>query len=144
MDAELVSLVSDIVVGLCVVVVAVVAFFGLRTWRKELTGKAQFEVARNMMLLGLKLDADFQWVRHPLTSSRESAGRQRKENESADESRVLDEWYAKWERLRPLIENLQKLQGAGWEAEVVLDEESSKCQKLLRFLDGAMQNSHRL
>ena len=75
MDAELVSLVSDIVVGLCAVVVAVVAFFGLRTWRKELTGKAQFEVARDMMLLGLKLDADFQWVRYPLTSSRGSTGR---------------------------------------------------------------------
>jgi len=40
MDAELVSLVSDIVVGLCAIAVAIVAVFGLRTWRKELKKKS--------------------------------------------------------------------------------------------------------
>ncbi len=126
MDAELVSLVSDIVLGLCAVVVAVVAFFGLRTWREELTGKAKFKVARNVMLLGFKLNADFQAARNPFTWHGEHDGRQQRENESQDESRVLDEWYARNRRLQPLIEDLQKLQEAGWEAEVVLDEESSK------------------
>lgn len=121
-----IELVRDIVVGVSAIVVAVVAFFGLRTWRRELTGKAKFDVARNMMLLGFKLRADFQWVRHISTSSWEFAGRQQQENESEDASRVLNEWYAKRSRLQPLIENLQKFQEAGWEAEIVLGEDSSR------------------
>lgn len=122
----MVSLISDIVIGVCAVIVAIVAFWGLRTWRRELTGKAKFDIGRNIMLLGIKLDADFQWVRHPLTSSRESIDRQRNENESEEESLLLNEWYARWARLRPFVENLQKLQEFGWEAEVVFDEETTK------------------
>ena len=122
----MVSLVSDIVVGISAAVVAALAFFGLQTWRKELIGKAKFDLARNIMLLGIRLESAFQWVRFPPSSSRESLDRQRKENESAKESQVLDEWYIRWDRLRPLVENLQKLQELGWEAEVVFGEEASR------------------
>lgn len=122
----MVSLLSDIAVGISALIVAGVAIVGLRTWRKELTGKARFDLARNIMLLGVKLKADFQRVRHPIISSRESIDRQRNENESEKESLLLNEWYARWKRLQPLVENLQKLQELGWEAEVVLDEESGK------------------
>lgn len=126
MDAELVSLVSDIVIGVSAVVVAVVAFFGLRTWRKELAGKAKFDVARNIMRLGFKFTDDFQAARNPFTWLGEYDSRQQQENESEAESRVLNEWYARNRRLQPLIEDLQKLQEAGWEAETVLGKNSSK------------------
>lgn len=122
----MVSIISDIIVGVSAAIVAIVVFFGLRTWRKELTGKATFDIARNIMLLGIKLDADFQRVRHPIISSMEFIDRQRKEDESKEESSLLNEWHARWTRLRPLFENLQKLQELGWEAEVVMNEESGK------------------
>ena len=126
MDAELVSLVSDIVVGLCAIAVAIVAVFGLRTWRKELTGRAKFDVARNVMRLGFKFKDDFQAARNPFTWLGEYDSRQQQENESKAESRVLNEWYARNRRLQPLIEDLQKLQEVGWEAEIVLGENSSE------------------
>ena len=126
MDAELVSLVSDIVVGLCAIAVAIVAVFGLRTWRKELTGRAKFDVARNVMRLGFKFKDDFQAARNPFAWLGEYDSRQQQENESKAESRVLNEWYARNRRLQPLIEDLQKLQEVGWEAEIVLGENSSE------------------
>lgn len=126
MDGELVSLLCDIAIGVAAVVVAFVGVFGLRTWRKELTGKAKFDVTRNVMLLGFKLKDDFQWATSPFTSSGESVGRPRKENESSSESAVLDEWYARQRRLQPMVEDLQKLQTAGWEAEILLGEDSKK------------------
>jgi len=126
MDAELVSLLSDIAIGVSAVIVASLAVFGLRTWRRELTGKAKFDVARNVMLLGFKLRDDFQWATSPFTSSGESVGRSRRENESSNESTVLNEWYARQRRLQPLVEDLQKLQTAGWEAEILLGEDSGK------------------
>jgi len=126
MDAELISLLSDIAIGVSAVAVASVGVFGLRTWRKELTGKAKFDVARNVMLLGFKLKDDFQWATSPFTSSGESVGRPRKENESSSESIVLNEGYARQRRLQPLVEDLQKLQTTGWEAGILLGEDSRK------------------
>jgi hypothetical protein len=129
MDAEAVStisLISDIVVGISALGVAVIALLGLRTWRRELTGKAKFALARDVMLLGFKLKAHFEDARNPFTYSTESAGRTRKEDETRDISQVLDEWYARASRLKPLQENLIKIQEASWEAKILLSEDSSK------------------
>jgi len=126
-DAELASLVSDIAIIVSAVVVAIVGGIGLRTWRRAMTGKAKFDVARNVMLLGFKLKADFEWVRNPFTRSWESADRPRQENETPGESSVLNEWYAKGRRLQPLVENLQKFQELSWEAETLLSENSGRC-----------------
>jgi len=126
MDAELVSLASDIAIFATAVVVALVGIFGLRTWKKELTGRAKFELSRNVMLLAFKLKAGFQWATSPATFSEEFVDRPRGENESQAESRVLNEWHARHRRLKPLVEDLQKLQTAGWEAKILLDEDSGK------------------
>jgi hypothetical protein len=126
MDAELVSLISDIAIGASAIFVAVMAFLGLRTWRKELTGKAKFALARDVMLLGFKLKAHFEDARNPFTYSTESGGRSRKEDETPNVSQVLDEWYARASRLKPLQEDLIKIQEASWEAQILLSEDSSK------------------
>ncbi len=126
MSAELVSFVSDIIIGASAIIVVVMAFLGLRTWRRELTGKAKFAVSRDVMLLGFKLKAHFEDARNPLTYSTESAGRSRKEDETPEVSQVLDEWYARASRLKPLQENLIKIQEASWEAQILLSEDSSK------------------
>lgn len=108
MDAEQVSIISDIVIGLSAVFVAIVAFYGLQTWRRELTGKAKFEVARKAMLLGIRLKAGFQGAVDMFSSSTESTERTNKESETPEEKRVLDEWYARGRRLQPLVEDLRK------------------------------------
>ena len=125
MDAELVSLISDIAIGVSAIFVAFMAFFGLRTWRKELTGKAKFTLARDVMLLGFKLKAHFEGARDLFTYSTEYTGRSRQENEPPNVSQVLNEWYARANRLKPLHENLIKIQEASWEAQILLSEDSS-------------------
>jgi hypothetical protein len=119
-------MVSDIIVSISALSVAVIAFFGLRTWRKELTGKAKFNLARDLMLLGLKLQAHFEGARGLFTSSAEFIDRPRKEDETPDVSQVLDEWYARANRLKPLHENLIKIQEASWEAKILFDEDASE------------------
>jgi hypothetical protein len=126
MDAETVSLISDIVVGVSALGVAVIAFFGLQTWRRELTGKAKFALARDLILTGLKLKAHFEWARGLLTLSGESADRPRQESEAPGVSQVLDEWFARANRLKPLQEDLIKIQEASWEAQILLSKDSSK------------------
>ena len=122
----MVSMAGDIIVALSAAFVAAMAFLGLNRWRKELGGKAKFELARNIMLLSLKVEANFQWARNPGNVAWESTERKRKDNESQEEAQLLDQWYARVRRLQPLSENLQRLQELGWEAEVLLAAESGK------------------
>lgn len=124
MDAELVANASNIVVGVSAVVIGGVAFFGINRWRQELKGKARFEVARNVMTLAYKVQADLKWLTSPITRLEEYYGRPIQENENPNVSALLNEWYARKKRLEPVIEDLPKLEEAGWEAEIVLLETS--------------------
>jgi len=122
----MISLVSDVIVALSAACVAVIALVGINRWRRELGGKAKFESARDIMLLSLKLEANFEWARYPLSTSWESTERKRRDNESPKEGELLDQWYLRRLRLQPLLENLQRIQELSWEAEALLDTESSK------------------
>lgn len=126
MNAEWVTFARDIIVGISALTVAIVAILGLRTWRKELTGQAKFDLARNVMFLGFKMKANFKSARNPFTYSTEYTGRSRQKNESPEASAVLDQWYARNQRLQPLVENLQKLEEATWEAEILLSGDLGK------------------
>jgi len=77
------------------------------------------------MLLGLKLKAHFEWARNPFTYSTEYTGRSRQENEPANVSQVLDKWYARVSRLKPLQEDLVKIRGASWVAKILLGKDAS-------------------
>lgn len=122
--ADIISVIKDIVFGLSAIAVAFFAWLGLRTWRKELTGKAKFETSRNMMRLGLKLRANLEGVRHPLTGYPEYASRTKQPEESESESQVLNEWYAKANRINAVFENLTKIIEGKWEAEILFSESS--------------------
>ena len=130
MSSELVSLISDIAIGTSAIFVAVMAFLGLQTWRKELTGKAKFDLAHDLMLTGFKLKAHSEDARNPFTYLTESAGRSRQEDETPNVSQVLDEWYAKASRLKPLQEDLIKIQ-------------VSPYQRPLQRIDAVLESFHR-
>jgi hypothetical protein len=117
--AEVVSSVSNTFVAAASVLVAAAALYGLFTWRRELTGKARFEVARKVALLSYEINAAFKWARSPYSPSAEAAARPKREDESSGEARVLDEWFLRSNRTQTLREKLATLQAAGWEAEVI-------------------------
>jgi hypothetical protein len=127
--ADTISIIKDILLGLSAIAVAVFAWIGLKTWRKELTGKARFEVARNIMHLALELQAYFNDARNLFTRSIEWADRIKQEGERKNVSQVLDEWYARGNRLRPIAESLNKITEAQWESEILLNESSAQSIK---------------
>jgi len=124
MDPETVSLISNIVVGISAIIVAIAAVPGFYVWRRQLTGKAKFDLVRDLMLLGFKIKAHFEDARNPFTFSTESEDRSWQESESPGVSQVLNEWYARANRLKPLQENLIKIQEASWEAQILFGEDT--------------------
>jgi hypothetical protein len=123
---NIISLTKDILLGLSAIAVAFFAWLGLKTWRKELTGKAKFEAARNMMHLALGLQASLKDALNPFTNSYEFIGREKQESESPGVSQVLGEWYARVNRLKPIVERFNKIVEAQWDCEVLLSVDSVK------------------
>ncbi len=121
---DIISVIKDVVFGLSAIAVAFFAWLGLRTWRKELIGKARFEVTRNMWHSASGLRSSFEQVRNPFTSSIEWADRAPQTGETAAESQVLNEWHAKAKLFKGVIDNLNRIIEVQWEAEILFDEDS--------------------
>ena len=112
----------DIVVVLSALAVAFFAWLGLRTWRRELIGRARFETARNMMRLGFELKSNFARVRLSPAYAYEWADRVPREDETDAESKVLNDWHVKTKRGNFLIDSLNKIIEVQWEAEILFDD----------------------
>ncbi len=121
---DIFSVVKDVILALSAVVVAVIAFLGLRTWRRELTGKAKFECARKLMQLGYEMRSNFSAARNPFGYAR--IDRKEDENETGKESQVINQWEERRNLAKPLSESINKIIEAQWEAEILLSEASSK------------------
>jgi hypothetical protein len=127
------SIISDSFLGLSAIVVAVVAIIGLYAWRRELKGRVLFDVARNIIRLSIELKDNFEWARFPVGSSDESTNRQKAANESESESQMRDLWHARWNRLKPVVANLQALQEMDWEIQALLGEKSKQISSAIKM-----------
>jgi len=121
---EVFSMGREVVLGISAVVVAGVAWVGLQTWKRELTGKAKFEAAQKMMRLTLKFQANLEGVRSPFLGYAEYANRAKHPEEPESVSHVVDEWYARTNRINAVFENLTQIIEVKWETEILLNESS--------------------
>jgi len=129
--------IANIVVSVSAVVTAGVAVYGVRSWRKEMTGRARFEIARKLMFEAIKVREDFSWARFPLSSSEEYVGRPKAEDESPKVTMVLNDWHVRRRRTEALNADFRQLQSIAWEAEVVLDDNTgSDIRQLVLDLRG--------
>ncbi len=68
---ELITAIKDVLLGVAGATTATVAVIGLKNWRRELKGKAEFEVARNLIRATYKLRDELQNCRSPFISANE-------------------------------------------------------------------------
>jgi hypothetical protein len=104
-----VSIGSNIIVGLSAFFAALFAFLALRAWRDETRGRDKYTVARNTLVLVLKLRDELANLRSPiftLPTNRESDS-------------PLREYYA--DGFRKVYSVLSELEIAALEVEAVLD-----------------------
>lgn len=114
--------VTEAVAMLTSIATLVVAIAALRRWRIELKGKARFDIARRMVVQLYKLQRQFHAARSPITYSGESKSREKGSEERANESQILDEWYARNKRIETVNLALNRLLETSWEAEIVFGE----------------------
>ena len=118
---ELVKAASDVVVALAAAVTASAAIYGVRSWARELHGRARFEVARSLAKATYRLRDAIQTARTPMIRGsefpedyRSSMGRKVKpEVEAQDYAHVF---AARWE---PLYAAYQDFDAQTLEAEAL-------------------------
>ena len=125
---------TDIINKIAVAVAAVLGIIGLWKWRAELIGKTKFEVARKMILLALQFRDEYGRTRNAWTYPGEWSDRKTSDDETRNESQVLNEYYARSRRLIPLQETLRKFYEVSWEAEVILSDKDAELVQLFEKL----------
>jgi len=118
---ELISVISDICVGLSALIVAIAAALGLSQWRSELKGKAQLEMARRLTLLAYTFRDQYISARSMFTFPQESIDREKLPSEEQKETNYRNEYFARRNRVRLLQDTMRELIQAAWEADVVFD-----------------------
>lgn len=71
--ARVVAVAKDAMTGIAAVTAAVVAAMGLRTWKRQLFGNTNYELARRLLRSAYRVREAIRWVRSPLILPAETA-----------------------------------------------------------------------
>lgn len=76
------------------VVTPIIAMFGLRSWKQELRGRSEYEVATNVLAGAYRLRDAIKQIQAPFMASSEWAGRPKQEGETEQQASVYNSFYA--------------------------------------------------
>ncbi|HGY9608030.1 hypothetical protein [Vibrio harveyi] len=115
---EIVALIKDIVLGLCALGTFSLAIYGVKSWARELKGRADFDVSRQLIRAVYKFRDEMEYSRSPMTLAHEFPS-------DYDPMNKTSEYQAKaWSyvfsnRWKPVISAVQELEAQSLEAEAL-------------------------
>lgn len=92
-----------------VVIAAISVVIGVTSWRRSLLGQRRFELAEQACELFAQVSDAFSQIRSPFSYSGEGSTRTRRENETEEESGILDQAFVAIERYNSHSELFAKL-----------------------------------
>lgn len=110
---------KDVVVTLVSIVGGTVAVVGLSTWRQQLKGTTNYQVALKVIRTALSLKDAISDARQPIIWGGEMADRRAEEGESFKEAAVKGEAHAYYKRLSHIREAHREFYAAGLEARAI-------------------------
>lgn len=117
---EVSSALSDVSVGIAAAVTAFVAFQGLKSWQRELKGKAEFEAARNLVRSTYKLRDELRNCRSPFVSAGEFPESYRGALGKHSTEEELEAWAHVYKaRWAPVAQSVQEFDAQVLEAESI-------------------------
>lgn len=130
-----VSLLQPVIIAGTTITGAVVAVMGLRTWRKQLKGRAEYDLARRLLRATLELRDAIQDLRRPLMSAGEIAAAAEEAGVEIDPQGVDNAEAiaaARSKRWRAVQEAASALRIEELEAEVLWGRDVAACTEDLR------------
>lgn len=83
-------IIKDIIISLAAIIGSVIAIMGLKTWRKELRGKTEYELARNLLKTTYGVRNAIQIVRSPWMSAAEYTPKHEQQETEKSENKSDD------------------------------------------------------
>jgi hypothetical protein len=111
-DISTLSLIKDILLILVAILGAIVAILGLNTWRKQLKGNSEYELARRLLKSIYELREAIQIVRNPLISPEEMVESYKNADASDTNDQLFDSkiniyvYQYRWNDISKSISNL--------------------------------------
>lgn len=131
------SIAQNVVLSVCGVTTVVIAAMGLSTWRKQLKGTSEYQLAKDLLRSVFKVKRAFSLVRNPAVFQYEyppemtgPTGHLKPECEYAGNVHVYQE------RMKPLGEAFAELEELNLDAQVEWDDEFAEMIKPLRGCRG--------
>ncbi|WP_133408171.1 hypothetical protein [Parashewanella tropica] len=136
---EAFSIIKDICLAVAAVTTAYVAYTGLEKWQKELRGKANFEVARELIKSIYKLRDELSYCRSPFILASEFPENYKGSFDKHSDYEEGQAWsYVYSKRWEPVGEAVQKFDTAVLEAEALwgteIKDKALKLRKCVRNL----------
>ncbi len=112
---ETLQIIKEIIVTLAAASAAIIAFFGLKTWKKQMLGKTEYELSRRFLRAVFETRDAIYTVRHPFISigemrkALEEKGLSKKEQEEKISDRESDAavYERRWESILKATSNLK-------------------------------------
>ncbi|APD07981.1 hypothetical protein UJ101_02482 [Flavobacteriaceae bacterium UJ101] len=121
------SLILDILKSISVIIVSIVAIFGINSWRRETKWKRKYQLAEDTLSLFYEVKDSISIIRNPFSYTTEGNTRKKKENESIEETERLNRAYIILERFNDNKEPFYKLRTIKYRFITVFGKEYEKC-----------------
>ena len=140
---DIASLIKDIFIAGAAATTAVVAVKGLKSWSSELKGKADFEIARNLIRSTYKLRDEISASRSPFIQANEFPEDYYNLGTKTTDKKQADAWsYVYTNRWKPIWAALQEFDANSLEAEALwgktIKEKTEEFRSCVRDLRLAM------
>jgi hypothetical protein len=127
------ALISEIVSIISTIAFVVIGGLGLNTWRRQLKGTNEYELAKNVVLKTYEVQQALQQVRNPMLYLKKEEVEAGKSLE--EEQRIYDE------RMQKLFSKWIELQTLRLESKVVWGDEAFNCINSIQKLIGEMKGA---
>lgn len=122
MAVEYITGIKDICLSIAAITAAMVAISGLKSWKKELRGRADFEIARSLIRATYKLRDEITYSRSPFTSANEFPAEYDPLDKTSDNE--AEAWaFVFTNRWKPIANAIQEFEAQTLEAEALWGQE---------------------
>ena len=142
--ADVITIIKDVVISGAAIATAYAAVTGLNKWSSELKGKANFDVARDLLRAVYKIRNEVEFCRSPMIFAHEFPDWYRGSLGKHDDDEVGKAWgHAYRVRFVPVADAVSEFDLKTLEAEVLwgqqIKEKSQELRQLVRNLQVAME-----
>jgi hypothetical protein len=117
---------ASVTESVAVIIAAGVAIYGISAWRREHVGRKRIDTAEEILAAFYAARDAFEHVRGSFGFAGQGQTRKRADNESAEESEILDRAYVAIERLKVHSEEFAKLRALRYRALAFWGTEAAK------------------